>query len=99
MPYNIRKVRGKDLYYVYNPETKKRFSVEPMERKMAMKQLRALYANEGVDYDKQIKKPKVMHKRRYEPGSDRAKEIMAKARAVRLENIANRKAMNDKPTE
>jgi hypothetical protein len=99
MPYNIRKVRGKDLYYVYNPETKQRFSVEPMERKMAMKQLRALYANEGVDYDKQIKKPKVMHKRRYEPGSDRAKEIMAKARAVRLENIANRKAMNDNPTE
>jgi hypothetical protein len=70
-----------------------------MERKMAMRQLRALYANEGVDYDKQIKKPKVMHKRRYEPGSDRAKEIMAKARAVRLENIANRKAMNDNPTE
>jgi hypothetical protein len=99
MPYKLRKVRQKDLYYVYNPETKERFSNEPMERKMAMRQLRALYANEGIDYDKQIKKPKVMHKRRYEPGSDRAKEVMAKARAVRMENIANRKAMTEKPIE
>jgi hypothetical protein len=99
MPYAIRKYRGKDLYYVYNPETKERFSAEPMMRKLAMKQLRALYANEGIDYDKQIKKPKVMHKRRFEPGSDRAKEIMAKAREVRLANVAKRKAEKAKALE
>jgi len=83
MPYKVRKYRGHDLYYVWNPETGQRFSYEPMPRKQAILQMKALYANENIDYDKQILKKKKMGYQRYEPGSDRAKDIMAKARASR----------------
>ena len=45
MPYKLKKVRGSDLYYVINTETGHRHSMEPMTKKMANRQLRAIYAN------------------------------------------------------
>lgn len=82
MPWKIMKVRYKDLYYVVNKETKKRHSLEPLTKKFAMAQLRALYANEGIRYEDTLKKP-MPSKMRYPKGSQKAKDIMAHARAVK----------------
>ena len=43
MPYALRKVRGKELYYVINKDTGKKFSNEPMTKARAERQLKALY--------------------------------------------------------
>lgn len=83
MPYKLRKVKSKELYYVINSETKKHHSVEPLPKKFAMAQLRALYANEGIKYEDTIKKP-MPSKMRFPKGSQQAKDAMAKARSVKL---------------
>ena len=43
MPYEIRKVKGRDAYYVVNVHTGKKHSTEPLSYEMAKRQLRALY--------------------------------------------------------
>ena len=43
MPYKLQKVRGKELYYVVNANTKKKYSKEPMPLAKAKKQLVALH--------------------------------------------------------
>jgi hypothetical protein len=43
MPYGLRKVRGKDLYYVVNKDTGKKFSKEPLTKTKAEAQLKALH--------------------------------------------------------
>jgi hypothetical protein len=43
MPYALRKVRGKELYFVINKDTGKRYSTEPMPKARAERQLKALY--------------------------------------------------------
>lgn len=77
MPYKIRKVRGENLYYVYNPETKIRYSYEPLPKNTAMEQLRALYMKSGEEYKEKVFNPS---KRRYPKGSEEAREAMLKAR-------------------
>ena len=47
MPYALRKVRGKDLYYVVNKNTGKKYSDAPLTRSMAERQLKALYLAKG----------------------------------------------------
>lgn len=44
MPYKLQKARGKDLYYVKNLETGKRYSKKPLPKDVAMRQMRALYS-------------------------------------------------------
>lgn len=80
MPYSIRKYPGNDLYYVYNKETKKKFSKEPLDKETAMAQLRALYAQEGKEFKEKKKMPS---RSRMVKGSDEAKERMAAIRAAK----------------
>lgn len=44
MPYNLRKSRGHNAYWVVNEETGKKFSRDPIPRERAEAQRRALYA-------------------------------------------------------
>lgn len=51
MPYKLKKVRNKDLYYVINIENGHRHSKEPLTKEMAKKQLRAInmhYSGAGL---------------------------------------------------
>jgi hypothetical protein len=43
MPYAVRKVRGKELYYVVNKTTGKKYSKDPLSKTMAERQLKALH--------------------------------------------------------
>jgi hypothetical protein len=81
MPYGIRKVPNEDLYYVYNKETKSKFSKLPLNKETAMAQVRALYANEGMEYKE---KKKIPGRSRVLAGSDEAKEKMRKVREAKL---------------
>jgi hypothetical protein len=45
MPYKLRKAPNRDLYWVVNKETNKKFSKDPLPKEDAMAQMRALYAN------------------------------------------------------
>jgi hypothetical protein len=47
MPYNLRKARGKNLYWVVNAESGKKYSKSPIPRSRAEGQRRALYAVEN----------------------------------------------------
>jgi|688.fasta_scaffold116194_3 ankyrin repeat protein len=47
MPYGIRKSPNKNLYWVYNKETGKKFSKKPIPRERAEAQRRAIYASEN----------------------------------------------------
>jgi len=47
MPYGIRKSPNKNLYWVFNKETGKKFSKKPIPRERAEAQRRAIYANEN----------------------------------------------------
>lgn len=47
MPYKLRKAPKKELYWVVNKETGKKHSKEPLPRKRAEAQMRALYAVES----------------------------------------------------
>ena len=49
MPYKLRKAPKKDLYWVVNKETGKKYSKEPLPKGRAQAQMRALYANENVE--------------------------------------------------
>ena len=46
MPYTLRKAPNRDLYWVVNKETKKKYSKEPLPYERAIAQMRALYASE-----------------------------------------------------
>lgn len=46
MPYKLRKAPKRDLYWVVNKETGKKYSKEPMPKDRAVAQMRALYASE-----------------------------------------------------
>jgi len=47
MPYGIRKSPNKNLFWVYNKETGKKYSKKPIPRERAEAQRRAIYANEN----------------------------------------------------
>ena len=47
MPFGIRKSPNKNLYWVYNKETGKKFSKKPIPRERAEAQRRAIYASEN----------------------------------------------------
>jgi len=47
MPYKLRKAPKKEAYWVVNKQTGKKYSHEPLPHETAMKQLRALYAQEN----------------------------------------------------
>ena len=47
MPYGIRKSPNKNLYWVYNKETGKKYSKKPIPRERAERQRRAIYASEN----------------------------------------------------
>jgi len=47
MPYGIRKSPNKNLYWVFNKETGKKFSKKPIPRERAEAQRRAIYASEN----------------------------------------------------
>lgn len=46
MPYKLRKAPNRDLYWVVNKETGKKYSKEPLPYDKAVAQMRALYASE-----------------------------------------------------
>ena len=82
MPYDLRKQPLHDKYWVYNKETGKKYSYEPLDKETAMKQLRALYMAEGIEI------PKIRHTKKKNPkmirnqkGSEEAKAKMASVRA------------------
>jgi len=47
MPYGIRKSPKKNLFWVYNKETGKKYSKKPIPRERAEAQRRAIYASEN----------------------------------------------------
>jgi len=47
MPYGLRKSRGRDLFWVYNKETGRKYSKKPLPRSRAEAQRRAIYATEN----------------------------------------------------
>jgi hypothetical protein len=47
MPYGIRKSPGRNLYWVYNKNTGKKYSKSPIPRARAEAQRRAIYASEN----------------------------------------------------
>lgn len=56
MPYKIRKVNLKDLYFVYDDKGKK-YSNNPQTKEEAIKQMRALYASEGKELTEKKRYP------------------------------------------
>jgi hypothetical protein len=46
MPYSLRKSPGRNLYWVVNKYTGKKYSRKPLSKQVAEKQRRAIYASE-----------------------------------------------------
>jgi hypothetical protein len=93
MPYRLRKSRGRDLYFVINEITKKKYSKEPLPLATAEAQMKALYRAEGLELNKKERdKSKVLRRKlpqrsRFEPGSEKAHERMEHARKHRRYNF------------
>jgi CMP-2-keto-3-deoxyoctulosonic acid synthetase len=85
MVFKVRKHYGTDKYYLYNTETKKRFSNEPLDKETAMAQLRALYAQEGIKLKEKRTLPSMS---RMVKGSEEAKQAMLKARNAKKKNVS-----------
>jgi hypothetical protein len=83
MPYKIRKVALKDLYYVYDDKGKK-YSNNPQTREEAIRQMRALYASEGREIPEKKRYPQ---KARMEKGSEDAHEKMKLVRESKLKKL------------
>jgi hypothetical protein len=89
MPYKLRKSRGRNLYWVVNEETKRKYSKDPLPLHTAEAQIRALYREDNIEFTKKEKnKSKVLRRKlpqrtRTDPGSEKAKERMAHARNFR----------------
>jgi hypothetical protein len=49
MPWKLRKAPKRELYWVVNKETGRKYSKEPIPRERAVAQMRALYASEARD--------------------------------------------------
>jgi hypothetical protein len=49
MPYKLRKAPKKDLYWVVNKETGKKYSKDPLPKEKAKAQMGVLYAAEGME--------------------------------------------------
>lgn len=45
MPYKLQKLRGKELYFVVNKLTGKKYSADPLTKSKAEAQLKALYSS------------------------------------------------------
>lgn len=81
MPYALRKAPNRDLYFVFNKETKKKYSREPLPKDVATAQLKALYRAEGIEEPQPKKRyPK---KARAEAGTQLARDKMDYARSFR----------------
>jgi hypothetical protein len=93
MPYKLRKSRGKELYFVINETTKKKYSKDPLPLATAEAQMRALYRAEGLEFNKKerdrskVLRRKLPQRSRFEPGSDKAHERMEHARQHRRYNF------------
>ena len=81
MPYKLRKSRDRDLYWVVNAETGKKYSYEALPKETAEKQIRLLYVRLGLEYKP---KEKNMSKVRYPKDSELAHEVMKKVREARI---------------
>ena len=46
MPYKLRKSRNQEKYWVVNKKSGHKYSKRPLDRSMAVRQMRALYASE-----------------------------------------------------
>jgi hypothetical protein len=46
MPYTLRKSPGKNMYWVVNKYTGKKYSRKPLSKQVAERQRRAIYASE-----------------------------------------------------
>lgn len=47
MPWHLRKAPNREMYWVVNKQTGKKYSQDPIPKARAQAQLRALYAREG----------------------------------------------------
>ena len=81
MPYKLRKKPRTNLYWVVNTETAKKHSYDALDKPTAIKQMRALYANEGTEMPEIKVVKKNPNRVRYPKGSDLARERMAHARS------------------
>lgn len=81
MPYKLRKKPRANLYWVVNSETGKKHSYEALDKPTAIKQMRALYANEGNEMPEVKVVKKNPNRMRYPKDSDLARERMAHARS------------------
>jgi hypothetical protein len=69
------------MYWVVNTETGKKHSYDALDKPTAIKQMRALYANEGQEMPEIKVIKKNPNRVRYPKGSDLARERMAHARS------------------
>jgi hypothetical protein len=81
MPYKLRKQPRKNLFWVVNTETGKKHSYDALDKATAIKQMRALYANEGKEMPEIKEVKKNPNRVRYAKGSDLARQRMAHARS------------------
>jgi hypothetical protein len=81
MPYKLRKKPRKNLYWVVNSETGKKHSYEALDKPTAIKQMRALYANEGNEMPEIKEVKKNPNRMRYPKGSQEARDKMTHARS------------------
>jgi hypothetical protein len=81
MPYKLRKKPRQNLYWVVNSETGKKHSYDALDKPTAIKQMRALYANEGNEMPEIKVVKKNPNRMRYPKDSDLARERMAHARS------------------
>lgn len=81
MPFKLRKKPRNNLFWVVNTETGKKHSYEALDKTMAIKQMKAMYANEGLDMPEIKVVKKNPNRMRYPKNSDLARERMAFARS------------------
>lgn len=90
MPYVLWKHRNSGepgKYWVINKITREKFSSMPLPKDIAIKQMKALYANDGEEYEPpkhQLRKT-IPGRARVAKGSPEAHEKMAAMRAVLAE--------------
>jgi hypothetical protein len=81
MPYKLRKQPRQNKYWVVNTETGKKHSYDSLDKPTAIKQMRALYANEGNEMPEIKEVKKNPNRMRYPKDSDEARAKMAYARS------------------
>jgi hypothetical protein len=79
MPFKLRKATNLDMYYVVD-EYNKKYSSSPLDKETALRQMKALYSNEGIKIEPKKTYP---NRARMVKGSEEALQKMALLRSLR----------------